>query len=69
MPLGLRSDNGGEYVSNELLHICSQSGIQVQHSIPYTPQHNGVAERKNRSLKEMTICMLESKKLAVNLSA
>ena len=23
----LRSDNGGEYISNELLHICSQSGI------------------------------------------
>ena len=67
MPLGLRSDNGGEYVSNELLHICSQSGIQVQHSIPYTPQQNGVAERKNRSLKEMTTYMLESKKLAENL--
>ena len=33
----LRSDNGGEYVSNELLHICSQSDIQVQHSIPYAP--------------------------------
>ena len=42
-------------------------GIQVQHSIPYTPQQNGVAERKNRSLKEMTTCMLESKKLAENL--
>ena len=65
----LRSDNGGEYVSNELLSICSQSGIQVQHSIPYTPQQNGVAERKNRSLKEMTTCMLESKKLAANLWA
>jgi len=34
----LRSDNGGEYVSNVLLYIFSQSGIQVQHSIPYTPQ-------------------------------
>ena len=65
----LRSDNGREYVNNELLHICSQSGIQVQHSIPYTPQQNGVAERKNRSLKEMTTSMLESKKLAANLWA
>ena len=55
----LRSDNGGVYFSNDLLHICSQSGIQVQHSIPYTPQQNGVAERKNQSLKEMTTCMLE----------
>ena len=63
----LRYDNGGEYISNELLYIFSQSGIQIQHSVPYTPQQNGVAERKNRSLKEMTTCMLESKKLAENL--
>ena len=63
----LRYNNYREYVSNELLHIFSQSGIQVQHSIPYTPQQNGVAKRKNRSLKEMTTCMLESKKLAENL--
>ena len=63
----LRSDTGGEYVSNYFLYICSQSGIQVQHSIPYNPQQNEVVERKNRSLKEMTTCMLESKKLAANL--
>ena len=41
--------------------------IQVQHSIPYTPQQNRVAERKNRSLKEMTTCMLQSRKLTTNL--
>ena len=63
----LRSDNGREYVNSDLLYICSQSGIQIQHSFPYTPQQNNVAERKNRSLKEMTTCMLESKKLAANL--
>ena len=34
----LRSDNGKEYFSNELLHIFSQSGIQVHHSILYSPQ-------------------------------
>ena len=33
----------------------------MQHSIPYTPQHNSVDERKNRSLKEMATGMLESK--------
>ena len=65
----LRYDNGGEYFSNFFLHICSQSGIQIQHSVPYTPQRNGVTERKNQSLKEMTTCMLESKKLAANLWA
>ena len=35
----------------------------MQHSIPYTPQQNGVAERKNRSLKEMATCMMEAKTL------
>ena len=38
-----------------------------QHSIPYTPEQNGVAERKNQSLKEMTTCMLGSKKIPANL--
>ena len=33
----------------------------MQHSIPYTPQQNGVADRKNKSLKEMATCMLEAK--------
>ena len=34
----LRSDNGKEYVINEVLHICSQSVIHIHHSVPYTPQ-------------------------------
>ena len=33
------------------------------HSIPYTPQKNGVVERKNSSLKEMATCMMEAKTL------
>ena len=63
------SDNGGEYVSNEFLQLCSEIGIQIQHSVPYTPQQTGVAERKKWSLKEMTTCMLDAKKLAANLWA
>ena len=35
----------------------------MQHSTPYTPQQNGVAERKNRSLKEMETCMIEVREL------
>ena len=31
--------------------------------MPYTPQHNGVAKRKNRYLKEMATCMMEEKDL------
>ena len=43
----LRYDNGGEYVSNEFLPLCSKSSIQIQPLVPYTPQHSGVVERKN----------------------
>ena len=29
-----------------MLQICSNSGIKIQHSIPYTPQQNGVVKKK-----------------------
>ena len=54
----LRSDNGGEYSSNEFNDFCAKYGIKRQFTIPYTPQQNGVAERKNRIIMEMARCML-----------
>jgi transposase InsO family protein len=63
----LRIDNEGEYVNKYVQKICIDAGIQLQHTMPYTPQQNGVAERKNRSLKEMANCMLQSKSLAPKL--
>ena len=36
----------------------------MKHSIPYTPQQNGLAERKNGSLKEMATCLLEARNIA-----
>ena len=59
----LRFENGGEYAKSKFIQYCKYAGIQMQHSIPYTPQQNGVAERKNRSLKEMETCMMEAKTL------
>ena len=59
----LRTDNGKEYVNKNLQQLCEESGIQMQHSTPHTPQQNGVAERKNRSLKEMATCMIEARDL------
>jgi hypothetical protein len=47
----LRTDNGGEYVNNNFTNYCTTQGIQMQHTVPYTPQQNGVAERKNHTLK------------------
>ncbi|CAA7028594.1 unnamed protein product [Microthlaspi erraticum] len=49
----LRSDNGGEYTSHAFKQFLSTHGIIHQTSCPYTPQKNGVAERKNRHLMEV----------------
>ena len=46
----LRSDHGGEYLSIEFLEFLKINGILSQLTPPYTPQHNGVSERKNRTL-------------------
>ena len=64
--LKLRSGNGGEYVNNKFINFCTEHGIQLQHIVPYIPQQNGVAERKNCTLKEMANCMLQSKGLSIN---
>jgi transposase InsO family protein len=65
----LCTNNGGEYVNKYVQKLCIDAGIQLQHTVPYTPQQNDVAERKNRSLKEMTNCMLQSKSLSPKLCA
>nr|GEV18837.1 zinc finger, CCHC-type [Tanacetum cinerariifolium] len=51
----LRADRGGEYYD----HVYFQYvGIIHETTAPYTPQQNGIAERKNRALKEMVNSML-----------
>ena len=62
----LRSDGGGEYES-PFGEFCSQHGIVHQTTAPHSPQQNGVAERKNRTLKEMMNAMLISSGLPQNL--
>ncbi|WJZ99452.1 hypothetical protein VitviT2T_017897 [Vitis vinifera] len=62
----LRSDRGGEYES-PFVDICAQHGIIHETTTPYSPQSNGVAERKNRTLKEMMNAMLISSSLPQNM--
>eukprot|EP00253_Pinus_taeda_P028600 PITA_28600 len=50
----LRSDNGGEYVSNEFKKFCASKGIQRELTTPHNQQQNGVAERKKRSIVGVT---------------
>ncbi|TQD95075.1 hypothetical protein C1H46_019343 [Malus baccata] len=48
----LRSDNGGEYTSNEFTDYCNQEGIIRHFTVKKNPQQNGAAERMNRTLME-----------------
>ena len=54
----LRSDNGGEFSSKEFNHYCEEHGIKRQFSAAKTPQQNGVVERKNKTVLEMSRTML-----------
>ncbi|KAJ9538899.1 hypothetical protein OSB04_031632 [Centaurea solstitialis] len=49
----LRSDRGGEYLSDEFDNHLMECGIVSQLTPPYTPQMNGVSERRNRTLLDM----------------
>ena len=59
----LRFDNGGEFTSYEFNKYYEEHGIKRQFSIARTPQQNGVAKRKNRSVMEMSRTMLNESKL------
>jgi len=60
----LRSDNGGEYCSKDFNDLLAQAGISRQKSPPYTSEHNGVAERANRTLMECARSMLHGAHLS-----
>jgi transposase InsO family protein len=53
----------GKYFSNEFNEYLKEHGIQKKYSCSYSPQQNGVVERKNRHIVEITRAMLNDKKL------
>src|ERR1044072_5696308 len=59
----LRTDRGGEFCSIEMSNYCKEHGIVHEITAPYTPQHNGIAERRNRTVLNMVKSMLKSKQL------
>ena len=54
----LRSDRGGEYLSQEFQDYLKENVILSQWTPPYTPQLNGVFERRNRTLLDMVRSMM-----------
>ncbi|XP_056695777.1 uncharacterized protein [Spinacia oleracea] len=54
----IRSDHGTEFQNKKFDDLCKESGISHNFSAPRNPQQNGVVERKNRTLEDMTRTML-----------
>nr|GEW69343.1 putative ribonuclease H-like domain-containing protein [Tanacetum cinerariifolium] len=65
----IRCDNGGEFKNKEMNEFCTKKGIRREFNNARTPQQNGVAERRNRTLIEATRTMLADAKLPVTFWA
>jgi hypothetical protein len=58
----IRSDSGTEFKNSQIEGFLKEEGIKHEFSSPYTPQQNGVVERKNRTLLDMARTMLDEYK-------
>ena len=58
----IRSDNGTEFKNSQIEGFLEEEGIKHEFSSPYTPEQNGVVERKNRTLLDMARTMLDEYK-------
>jgi transposase InsO family protein len=56
----LRTDRRGEYFSNNFFEFCAEHGIIHEKTPLCSPQSNGIAERKNRTLTELVNAILET---------
>ena len=65
----LRTDNGLEFVNNEITSILQKYGISHQTTVPYTPEQNGKIERDNRTIVEAARTIIHSKQLDISLWA
>jgi hypothetical protein len=65
----LRTNNGGEYTSKEFNDFCAGEGIKRELIVPYNPQQNGVAERKNMAIVGAVRAMLHDQGLPLFLWA
>lgn len=62
----IRSDNGGEFANNDLREWLEDRGIKHEFSPARTPQSNGLIERTNRSLIEMTRSMMSDSEIPMD---
>ncbi|GJS00923.1 putative ribonuclease H-like domain-containing protein [Tanacetum coccineum] len=65
----IRCDNGTEFKNKVMNQFCEMKGIKREFNVTRTPQQNGVAERKNRTLIVAARTMLADSKLPTTLWA
>ncbi|GJR15844.1 ribonuclease H-like domain-containing protein [Tanacetum coccineum] len=65
----IRCDHGTEFKNQLMNEFCAKKGIKREYSIARTPQQNGVAERKNRTLIEAARTMLADSLLPIQFWA
>ena len=63
----LRSDNGGEYVSQEFKDFYVAEGIKRELMAPHNPQQNGMVNRKNKTIVGVARVMLHDQGLPLHL--
>ena len=64
--VSLRSYHGEEFENSSFIEYCNEHGVDNNFSSPRTPQQNGVVERKNKTLENITRTMLVTSGLPRN---
>uniref|UniRef100_I1NXJ5 Integrase catalytic domain-containing protein n=1 Tax=Oryza glaberrima TaxID=4538 RepID=I1NXJ5_ORYGL len=59
----LRTDNGGKFTAAEFALYCADEGIQRHYTAPYSPQQNGIVERRNQSVVGMARALLKQRRM------
>jgi transposase InsO family protein len=57
----LRTYNSGKFTTAEFASYCADEGIQCHYSTPYSPQQNGVVERRNQTAVGMARALLKQR--------
>ena len=63
----IRSNRGGEYLLGDFKDYLTENRIVSQLTVPRTPQQNGVAERRNRTLLDMVRSMMSYSTLPISI--
>jgi hypothetical protein len=60
---GIEIDCGKEFMNENLEKWCSEHGIEIRLTVPYSPSQNGITEHMNRTLVELSCAMITGNQL------